>query len=211
MFATFADDKGNRGTQVLTADAPDGNFEPWSDGPVTPRKWMCLDGTFYRDDAGLPWLVFCHEWLQAGDGSIYAQRLAKDLRTARGEPVLLFTASEGPWARPFRNPDAGYDTRAYITDGPFLIQDDAGLAMLWSSGGDGGYSVGVARSTSGLVTGPWLHENQPLVNSNGSHAMLLMTLDKKYLVFHQPNDLTNERLTIASISQTGGRYARLTD
>lgn len=211
MFATFADDKGHRGTQVLTADAPDSIFKPWSEGPVTPSEWMCLDGTFYRDENGLPWLVFCHEWLQAGDGAIYAQRLAEDLRMSRGEPVLLFTASEAPWARPFRNPDTGYDTHAYITDGPFLIRDDAGLAMLWSSGGDRGYSVGVARSTSGLVTGPWVHQEQPLVDSDGGHAMLLTTLGNKYLVFHQPNDLTNERLTIAPVAETGGCYRFLSD
>jgi hypothetical protein len=206
MFATFADDHGRRGTQVLRADAPDAVFTPWSDGPVTPSEWMCLDGTFYEDGDGSPWLVFCHEWLQAGEGSIYAQRLTSDLRTAQGEPVFLFAASDAPWTRPFQNLDTGHGDQAYITDGPFLMHDDAGLAMLWSSGGDGGYSVGVARSATGLVSGPWVHQERPLVDSGGGHAMLLSTRGNKYVVFHQPNEVTRERLTISRVTNDGGYY-----
>jgi arabinan endo-1,5-alpha-L-arabinosidase len=122
MLATFADRAGRRGTQVLIGTGPDGLFRPWSDGPVTPSEWMCLDGTLYRDPSGAPWLVFCHEWLQAGDGAIYAQRLTDDLRTSHGSPMLLFTASQAPWTRPFRNEATGYDDLAYITDGPFVIR-----------------------------------------------------------------------------------------
>lgn len=206
MFATFADRAGRRGTQVLTGTGPDGLFRPWSDGPVTPREWMCLDGTLFQDESGAPWLVFCHEWLQAGDGAIYAQRLSDDLRTSNGAPILLFTASQAPWTRPFRNEETGYDDHAFITDGPFVIHDDAGLALLWSSGGEEGYSVGVARSSTGLITGPWVHEPQPLVGSDGGHAMLLTTRNSRFLVFHQPNELTFERLTIRRVAETDGIY-----
>src|SRR3954471_15349845 len=93
MLATFADAAGRRGTQVLIGTGPDGVFRPWSEGPVTPPGWMCLDGTLFVDSSGAPWVVFCHEWLQAGEGAIYAQRLSDDLRTSRGAPALLFTAS----------------------------------------------------------------------------------------------------------------------
>ncbi|MFK4851909.1 glycoside hydrolase family 43 protein [Microbacterium sp. ZW T6_19] len=206
MFATFADHGGRRGTQVLAATEPDELFQPWSDGPVTPSEWMCLDGTLFVDPDGAPWLVFCHEWLQAGDGAIYAQRLSEDLRTSRGAPILLFTASQAPWTRPFRNEETGYDDVAFITDGPFVVHDSAGLALLWSSGGDGGYSVGVARSSTGLITGPWLHEPQTLVGSGGGHAMLLTTRSNHFLVFHQPNELTLERLTIRRVMEADGIY-----
>ncbi len=56
---------------------------------------MCLDGSLYIDKEGNPWLLFCREWLEAIDGEIYAQRLAKDLKTTEGDPYLLFKASEG--------------------------------------------------------------------------------------------------------------------
>jgi beta-xylosidase len=206
MFATFADGAGRRGTQVLTGTEPDGLFQPWSDGPVTPPEWMCLDGTLFQDQDGAPWLIFCHEWLQAGEGAIYAQRLSDDLRTSTGAPILLFAASHASWTRPFRNDETGYDDIAFITDGPFVVRDDAGLALLWSSGGEGGYSVGVARSSTGLITGPWVHQREPLVGSDGGHAMLLTTRNERFLVFHQPNELTLERLTIRRVAETNGIY-----
>jgi len=206
MFATFADRAGRRGTQVLIGTGPDGLFRPWSDGPVTPSAWMCLDGTLYQDADGAPWLVFCHEWLQAGDGAIYAQRLTDDLRKSTGAPILLFTASQAPWTRPFRLEATGYNDLAYITDGPFVIRDEAGLALLWSSGGEGGYSVGVARSSTGLITGPWVHQPHPLVDADGGHAMLLATRGDRFLIFHQPNELPLERLTVERVTEESGIY-----
>lgn len=51
--------------------------------------------------------------------------------------------------------------------------------MLWSSfllgkDGNGQYAIGVARSQSGTILGPWLQDPQPLnPNDNGGHAMIL--------------------------------------
>src|SRR5690606_37725511 len=98
MFATFTADGRRRGTQVLRAERPEGPYAPWSDGPVTPSDWMCLDGSPHVED-GVPWLVFCHEWRDVGDGEMWAQRLTEDLRAPVGEPVLLFRASAAPWVR----------------------------------------------------------------------------------------------------------------
>ncbi|MBW8761188.1 MAG: hypothetical protein JF592_01215 [Microbacterium sp.] len=120
--------------------------------------------------------------------------------------MLLFTASQAPWTRPFRNEETGYNDLAFITDGPFVIQDDAGLALLWSSGGEGGYSVGVARSSTGLITGPWMHHPQPLVAADGGHAMLLATRGDRFLIFHQPNGLPFERMTIERVAEVNGTY-----
>ena len=54
LFASFKADGVCRGTQILRADHPLGPFEEWSDGPVTPRDWECLDGTLYVDGDGKP-------------------------------------------------------------------------------------------------------------------------------------------------------------
>ena len=60
-----------------------------------------------------------------------------------------------------------------MTDGPFLWRGASGDVLLgWSSFTDAGYAIGVARSASGLVTGPWMHEPEPLVEGGG-HAMLV--------------------------------------
>jgi beta-xylosidase len=106
MFASFKADGMHRGTQVLAAAGPRGPFLPHSNGPVTPRDWECLDGTLFVDDAGKPWMVFCHEWVQVHNGQICAMPLTNDLRTAAAEPVLLFTASQAPWVVRSQRPRA---------------------------------------------------------------------------------------------------------
>ena len=204
MFATFKADGHCRGTQILGADLPEGPYLSWSDGPVTPPDWECLDGTLYIDVTGDPWMVFCHEWTQVCDGEMVAVRLSADLKSALGEPTLLFHGSSAPWVRRLKgiNPqeiiggkEIGPDPALYVTDGPFLHRTRNGsLLMLWSSFGDQGYAMGMARSKSGNLLGPWTHEHEPLWKENGGHGMFFRAFDGElFVTLHQPNDTPNER------------------
>lgn len=199
MFATFTGPDGHRGTQILAADALAGPFTPWSDGPVTPPKWRCLDGTLFVDVDGAPWIVFCHEWMQVHDGGVVAQRLSEDLRRTVGNPVYLFTASDAPWSKPMRGGkfDA-YKLPVHVTDGPFLFRLASGhLVMLWSSFGDAGYAMGIAHSESGTVMGPWTQEELPIWATDGGHGMIVRLRDGRLaLTLHQPNATPHERAVI---------------
>lgn len=208
MFATFTapssdDREGLRGTQVLVADSPAGPFTPWSDGPITPHKWQCLDASLWVED-GEPWMVFCQEWIQVHDGAIWAQRLGPDLRQPVGTPVFLFNASDAPWSKPLAHAKAGR-LPAYVTDGPYVVRLSSGhLLMLWSSHGDQGYAMGIAHSTSGAVTGPWTQEETPIWAADGGHGMVVRLLDGSLaLTLHQPNDTPNERAVIRPLVETG--------
>lgn len=220
MLATFGAGTTHldtrRGTQILRADRPEGPYVPWSDGPVTPDGWMSLDGTLHVDVDGSPWMVFCHEWMQIGNGEMCAVRLSDDLRTAVGEPVLLFRASDAPWARTLGDmPDAahpdGPQIAAYVTDGPFMYRhSDGSLLMLWSSKGEQGYAMGVARSTSGTLAGPWQQSAAPLWGADGGHGMVFRDLDGGlYLTLHTPNDTPNERAHFAPLREVPGGLALL--
>lgn len=197
MLASFKAEGRCRGTQILAADSPLGPFVPHSDGPVTPPDWECLDGTFYVDAQGVPYMVFCHEWLQVQDGEMCAVRLSQDLRRAEGEPVVLFSASQPEWA------DKGAEN--YVTDGPFLYTTASGkLLMLWSSYAQGQYVEAVAFSESGRVTGPWTHQPQLLFQRDGGHGMVFRRLDGQLLfVFHAPNDTPNERPALICVEEQG--------
>ena len=60
-----------------------------------------------------------------------------------------------------------------FTDGPFLVRSEHGsLLMLWSSFGEEGYAMGIARSAIGLITGPWMQQDEPLWARNGGHGMI---------------------------------------
>jgi arabinan endo-1,5-alpha-L-arabinosidase len=206
MFASFMAPGVHRGTQVLVSDSPAGPFTEWSDGVLTPPEWDCLDGTPFFDEAGTPWMVFCHEWVQTVDGRMVAQRLSHDLRRAVGEPVVLFSASQAPWARVARHPSVPGGVSPYVTDGPFPHRLATGeLLMLWSSFGESGYAMGIARSTSGEITGPWTHDASPLWARDGGHGMIARTLDGGLvLALHQPNETPLERAVLRPLVEADG-------
>ena len=203
LFATFARDGRQRGTQILMADLPEGPYRVHSDGPVTPRGWECLDGTLYVDEEGQPWMVFCHEWVQVEDGEICAIPLSPDLRSAVGEPVLLFCASAAAWARPF---EANGTQNNRVTDGPFMHRLANGqLLMLWSTTGYEGYAMGYAVSESGSILGPWRQSPEPIYGKDGGHGMLFRDFDGRLLMtLHHPNDSPNERPTWLQVVERDG-------
>ena len=191
MFASFKAEGICRGTQVLVAESPQGPFRPVSDGPLTPSDWECLDGTLFVTADGNPWMVFCHEWVQVGDGEICALPLRADLVSAAGEPVVLFRASQAPWIQQI----ASKGRKGYVTDGPWLHCRPGGdLLMLWSSFSADGYTIGVARSASGQLLGPWTQDARPLYSGDGGHCMTFYDFDGNlWLSFHQPNRHPEER------------------
>ena len=191
MFITFKAEGICRGTQILAADSPKGPFLPISEGPITPRDWECLDGTLFVDASEQAWMVFCHEWVQVGDGKICTVRLSDDLTRAIDEPQLLFTASEAAWPQEVNSKGR----IGYVTDGPWIHRLASGeLLMLWSSLGDGGYSVGIAKSLSGDILGPWEQVSEPLYNGDGGHCMTFQSFDgQMFLAYHRPNPNPNER------------------
>ena len=198
MFATFKAEGVRRGTQTLVSDSPLGPFTPHSESPLTPSDWECLDGTLYIDKLGNPWMVFCHEWVQIQDGSMCAIRLNQALDTAASEPILLFNASDAPWGM-------GYPGQAdYVTDGPFMHRTSSGdLLMVWSSFGEHGYAIGVARSSNGEITGQWTQDEAPLYAEDGGHGMLFRTFEGRLmLTFHQPNETPHERHVIIPVCET---------
>ena len=93
MFASFKNETRRRGTAILKASSPLGPFTPWSDGPVTPADWECLDGTFYADKTGKPYMVFCHEWVQAKTGGMCVAALKPDFSGLAEAPRRLFDAT----------------------------------------------------------------------------------------------------------------------
>ncbi|WP_277630736.1 family 43 glycosylhydrolase [Atopococcus tabaci] len=149
-----------RGTGILVADRPQGPYRDHSRGPVTPRDWECLDGTFYQDEDGQNWLVFCQEWTEIEDGTLNAVPLSADLTRSIGEPVELVRASSMDWVRPFHDPRTRQS--GYLTDAPCVFRTPAGtLLLLWSSYSNphthhGGYTVAVLKSETGKMTGPWM-------------------------------------------------------
>ena len=206
MFASFKHPSVHRGTAVLKADSPLGPFRPHSEGCVTPAEWDCLDGTLYVSPEGRPYMVFCHEWVQAGDGEVCAVELTADLKAAVGEPRLLFRASEAPWCKVMHHSSG---VEGCVTDGPFFWRTaDGTLLCLWASFSEGGYTEAVAVSDNGDIDGTF-RQVEPLFMDDGGHGMVFRALDGQlYLTLHSPNATLQERPFFHPIAERDGRLWR---
>lgn len=191
-FATFTnhdikiDTVGNniierRASHVLVSSKPEGPYTPMADSVYLPANKTTLDGTFWIDSDGKPYMVFCHEWLQAVDGTIEKIELKSDLSGSVGASSLLFRASDSPWNR--RKDRNGNDIPNNVTDGPFLFRTGTGrLGILWTSWVYDVYTQGVAYSLSGTLDGPWQQEASPITPPNFGHGMLFRDLEGRWLM-----------------------------
>ena len=200
LFATFISASRHRGTHILVCDRPDGTFVPVSPEPATPAGWDCLDGTLYVDKAGKPHIVFCHEWLQIGNGTVCEIELSEDLTHPLSAPRLLWSASDYAHVAAVKK-----DRESLVTDGPFLYRcEDGTLLCIWSSFDKNGYVELISRSDNGDITGNWTVDPTPLSAENGGHGMIFRDFaGKQYFTMHKPNKATLERPVILPIAESG--------
>lgn len=210
LFATFDTDsqfpeqwrnwlpRVKRGSQVLVSDSPLGPFKPFQNHSTLPIDMMTLDGTLWIED-GVPYMIFCHEWVQIKDGTVEMVQLKDDLSETAGEPIHLFDGSDASWSR--KSPQY----HCHVTDGPYLFRSKSGkLFMIWSSFGSRGYTTGVAVSASGKLRGPWVQQTETLFAEDGGHGMIFKRFDGQLmLVLHQPNKRPNERGRLFELEDTG--------
>lgn len=187
-----------RASQVLVSDDPLGPYEAFSNEPTLPADMITLDGTLWIEE-GVPWMVYCHEWVQISNGTVEKIRLTDDLSATVDKPELLFRGSEAPWGRP--SPEHG----CFVTDGPWIHRSTSGkLFMPWSSFSTSGYTVGVAVSESGKLAGPWTQRKEPLYTDDGGHSMLFRRFDGQLMMtLHSPNGGRETRIRLFEIEDTG--------
>lgn len=185
--SVFSSIYNHRTISVYRATDPTGPFEDIAGGCITPPDWDAIDGTFYLDREGKPWMIFVHEWTSMPDhnGRMAAARLSDDLTHFVSEPIDLFGARDASWAT------------SGVTDGPYMLRTDSNLFMIWSNFGKNGYTVGLARSDSGEIDGNFIQLDKPLYEkglrpdfvTDGGHAMIFSDFSGKLLLaLHGPNN-----------------------
>lgn len=201
-FATFTNPKVKidtvRGTaierracHVLVSDKAAGPYRPMADSVYLPASKPTLDGTFWVDSDGKPYMVYCWEWLQNWNGTIDKIELKPDLSGTIGEGRTLFRASDSPWSREVID---GKTVPNRVTDGPYLFRTQTGrLGMIWTSWVFQDYTQGVAYSASGTLDGPWTQEPQPITPPNYGHGMLFRTFDGRLLMSVHSHKVVNDR------------------
>lgn len=191
-FATFTNRdvvidtvKGNainrRSSHVLVSDKPDGPYVPMKDETYLPADRPTLDGTFWVDTDGKPYMIYCEEWLANWNGTMEKIELKPDLSGTIGKGKIMFFAYDSPWSKD-KQP-GGRIVPNKVTDGPYLFKTQTGkLGMIWTSWVLSDYTQGVAYSESGTLDGPWVQEKEPITPPNFGHGMLFRTLEGKLLM-----------------------------
>lgn len=173
-------DVPRRASHILVADKAEGPYRPVGDADYLPAERPTLDGTFWVDSDGKPYMVFCGEWLYDNNGTMEAIELTPDLSAPAGEPWTLFRASDSPWSREVRD---GQTVANRCTDGPYMFRTATGrLGMIWTSWVFSDYTMGVAYSESGTLAGPWVQEPEPLTPPNFGHGMIFTDFDGNTLL-----------------------------
>ena len=202
-FATFTNRdvvietvKGNainrRASHVLVSDKADGPYVPMGEPTYLPADLPTLDGTFWVDTDGKPYMIYCYEWLHNWNGTIEKVELKPDLSGSVGKRKLLFFASDSPWSK--ERDRYGRIIFNKVTDGPYIFRTQTGkLGMIWTSWVFGDYTQGVAYSKSGTLDGPWEHEKEPVTPPNFGHGMLFRTFEGKLLMSIHSHKVENER------------------
>jgi hypothetical protein len=185
-----------RACHVLVSDKAEGPYVPMKDETYLPANMPTLDGTLWIDKDKKPWLIYCYEWLQNGNGTIEKIELKSDLSGTIGAAKVLFRASDSPWSK--EKSKDGKEKPNKVTDGPYLFTTQTGrLGMIWTSWIHDVYTQGVAYSETGSLDGPWVHESNPITPENFGHGMLFHTLQGKHL------------MAIHSHKSVNGRYVRV--
>lgn len=196
-------DGRKKGICLFTSDSPTGPFHYVS--RLTPEDEECIDGTVYSEN-GKSYLVYSHTLQDVPEGDMCAIELCEDWSKTVGQPTRLFRAADAKWNDivPFAQKEFGISGDAYFSDGPYLYRTEDGmLVMLWSSWGENGYSVGLARSNNGSIGGHWSHDPKALIK-NGGHGMLFHTFDGELrFACHTPNDFYHEHPCFLPVTDEG--------
>ncbi len=181
-----------RASHILISKSPEGPYTTMKDSIYLPANKPTLDGTFWVDTNNKPYMIFCHEWLQNGNGTMEKIELKSDLSGSIGESTILFRAFDSPWSRD-KN-EKGEIIPNKVTDGPFLFKTKTGkLGMLWTSWIYDVYTQGVAYSESGTLDGPWTQEKEPITPPNFGHGMLFRDFNGTLWMSVHSHEKTNDR------------------
>ena len=168
-----SDGHPRRAVHIMSSTLPEGKYTLISGGDATyvPAEKTTLDASYFEDTDGKRYLIYCHEWIQNGNGTIEYIELKPDMKGTVGEGVVMTRAHDATW------------NTSPVTDGPYLFRTQTGrLGMIWTSWHGGRYVQGVAYSSTGLLAGPWKHEPLPITPDNYGHGMLFHTFDGQLLM-----------------------------
>lgn len=183
--------------QLLVADSVQGPYKPIpAEFPLLRADQASIGATFITDEYDTGYIIYSHNCIQNGDGTIQIIMLTDDCATQIGEPYIMLQASQNSWSR-----RGGDDTATFspVMDGSFLFDTEGReLGLLFSTCIGEIPALGVAYSEKDHgLNGPWHIEPAPLLTGGYGQAMLFNDFDGTLvMVLHEEvtkNGVTHHR------------------
>jgi beta-xylosidase len=101
LFTARQRSTGSLRTGIAFSDTPEGEYKDPLDAPLMDYGYATIDATLTTDAEGNPYLIYVRDISEnrigsGGESHIYGVRLADDLLSTVGDPVLLLTP-QGEW------------------------------------------------------------------------------------------------------------------
>jgi GH43 family beta-xylosidase len=160
LFTARLRENGSLRTGIAFADAPEGPYEDPLGRPLMDFGYATIDATLTWDDAGNPYLIYvrdCSENSVNGrqESHVYGVRLADDLLSVQGDPVLLLKP-EGEWET------KSGDTR--WNEGPVVVKHGGKYYLFYSVNGYWMKEYSVSAAVADAPLGPYTKQaNNPLL------------------------------------------------
>ena len=160
LFTARMRENGSLRTGIAFSETAEGPYEDPLGRPLMDYGYATIDATLTWDDEGNPYMIYvrdCSENAVNGrqESHIYGVRLAKDLLSTEGDPVLL-TVPEGEWEALSGN------TR--WNEGPAVVKHDGKYYLFYSVNGYFMKEYSVCAAVSDTPLGPYVKQgNNPLL------------------------------------------------
>lgn len=174
--------------EMFVSDNIAGPYKHLSQGaPLLGLDLSATNPTFCKDKLKVGYMVYNgSEGVQPGNTTVQIIRLGRNFDVQIGEPYVMFSASQIPWAC-----DCQGVTTSFLV-APDCFETFTGvLGILFTSLDGGEKAIGVAYSETGHLDGPWHVEERPILSGGVSGAAIFTDYDGKSLMVYQKDTIIN--------------------
>lgn len=166
-----------RSCQLLVSDSIQGPYKPIpAEFPLLRADQASIGATFITDEYDTGYIIYSHDCIQNGDGTIQIIMLTDNCATQIGEPYIMLQASQNSWSRKCDSVTPAFSP---VMDGPFLFDTEGReLGLLFTTYIGEKPTLGVAYSEKDHgLNGPWHIEPAPLLTGRYGQAMMFNDFD----------------------------------
>lgn len=191
LFTARQRSTGSLRTGIAFSDTPEGEYKDPLDAPLMDYGYATIDATLTTDAEGNPYLIYVRDISEnrigsGGESHIYGVRLADDLLSTVGDPVLLLTP-QGEWES--RSGSERWN------EGPAVLEHDGKWYLFYSANGYfmKEYSVCVAvadhplgpytKQSNNPLLAPVEKEGEVLISGPGHNAFFCVG-DELFTAYH---------------------------